>query len=75
MALTHWTTSNGIKYKITDMTVSHIQNCIKHLEERISMFGPAGGRWEILGVREGLVSNIEDFKKELKRRDLNIKWL
>lgn len=83
MALTHWTTLDGERMPIGDMTASHINNCIKHLERRVVNYGgelddevddPIYFSW-LAGKIEVAEGQIKDFQAELERRDLKIKWL
>lgn len=74
----YWTTKNGAKIPIKDMTTDHIKNCIKALKEKRIV---AGRRVNIDytcdGDGDGVIydfiddSNdyIKEFEKELERRE------
>jgi len=60
-----WTTQEGIKWKLKDMHDSHIRNCIKHQQRKISYY-----EQQNVGVTltDSLKDTIVIFKNEIKYR-------
>ena len=78
----YWKTKTGEKLLIKDMETSHIENCIKMLERKLSsgdVYVAVGGGWEAdeywgdeIDISEDIKDCIKTFKKELKRRSAKV---
>lgn len=75
-----WTMKNGKKIDIKNMTVEHIKNCIKAIEEKkirvvqvvdLGYTGDGAGDGVIYDYIDKSGLYIEEFKKELKKRGIN----
>jgi ribosome biogenesis GTPase A len=59
-----WTTASGKEFKIRDMTGSHLENTLKHIDKNLNAFVSAFGTKRI----DNLKYNI---KQEIRLRKLN----
>ena len=74
-----WTTTNGIKLKIKDMSTSHIKNCVKMLKKDE---GPPGGIWankiwaDEVDHSDETEEYLDVFEAELeKRKEVEKLWI
>ncbi len=80
--ITKWTTKNGDKIEIKDMTTQHIKNCIKAIKEEriviginidIGYTGDGDGDGIIYEWLDDGDNYIRAFEEELKRRNRDVK--
>lgn len=75
-----WTTNSGAKLKLSQMTTSHIENCINMLDKLIidtyqihgdePKYGAGGGMDRAMHEQNSEIENtIDIFKKELGKRN------